>query len=53
MVRGLVVMLILVVAGTGAFFGWRSQHRTDAEALVSQVQDMVDSAMAMLPTSDK
>ena len=52
MVRALVVMLVLVVVGTGAFFGWRSQHRTDAEAMMGQVQDVIDQAKSLLPASN-
>ena len=53
MVRCLVVMLILIVAGTGAFFGWRSSHRTEADAVWAQADASIHSAIAMLPSRDK
>ncbi len=53
MVRSFVIMLILVVVGTGAFLGWQSQHRTEAEALIGQAHDVVDSAIAAVHPSDK
>lgn len=48
MVRFLVVLLILVVAGTGAFFGWQSQHRTEAEALLDQAHATVENAVSAI-----
>ena len=53
MVRFFAVMLILVVVGTAAFFGWRSQHRTEADAFYDQAQATVGNAVATVMPSDK
>ncbi len=53
MIRFLAVILILIVAGTAAFFGWRSQHRTEAEAFYDEASTTVQNAIANLMPSDK
>ncbi len=53
MARFFAVMLILVVVGTAAFFGWRSQHRTEVDALYGQAQEAFSNAVAAVLPGDK
>ncbi|MEI9902756.1 MAG: hypothetical protein WDN06_01315 [Asticcacaulis sp.] len=48
MIRCFVVTLILAVIGTGAYFGWQSQHRTEASALYDEAQATVQDAIAAI-----
>ncbi|MEI9903534.1 MAG: hypothetical protein WDN06_05785 [Asticcacaulis sp.] len=52
MSRGLAVLLILMLAGTAFFFGWRASHRTEVDAMLAQATASAQAAVAQVLPSD-